>query len=232
MGIDHREHKGHRERLRELARVSGRLVEFGARWKALLRASGDSPKAKKIIRAMRLRETRPHLLQPDVWTKGRGTTAAEMLRAIPEDVRVDRPYPQWADEIDKIPSMNKIVSGVQGLGSSALALKAKTGDTLKIQTLPFSRSRFDISTNKIGTVKVPKHHKAPKGILHVGTQPTAVVMPDSVFTPGGGYVPAMLYRHKMKRAGYSPGEFKSENFGIVKGQMKYIDADGSFRLQR
>jgi hypothetical protein len=221
--INHGGHRGHGERLRELAQVSVRLVEL-ARWREVLRAGGDS--AKKITSRMRLSETRPHLLQPDVWTKGRGTTVSEMLKFIPEQVRVDRPYPQWAEQISKNARINDIqVSGVHGLGSSALALKTKGDQTLKIQTLPFSRNRFDIATSEIGTVQVPKHRKAPDGKLHIGMQPTASVNSHD------NYVPAMLYKSRMKKQGFSPGEFKTENFGFVRGKMKYIDADGSFRLK-
>lgn len=85
MGIDHGGHRGHRERLRELARVSERLVEFSVAWARRLK--GLSPEARRRLGALRpqTRQTGGFLGRGadfrvyESFTPGRGRTVTKTL---------------------------------------------------------------------------------------------------------------------------------------------------------
>lgn len=87
MGIDHRGHRGHRERLRELARVSGRLVEFSVAWARRLK-SLKPESVRKLQKGLReqTRQVGGQLGEGvdfrayESFTPGRGHTVTKVLK--------------------------------------------------------------------------------------------------------------------------------------------------------
>jgi len=96
MGIDHRGHRAHRERLRELARASGRLVEFSVAWARRLK--GLKPETVRKLREGLREQTRQvggklgegaDFNVYESFTPGRGRTVTKVLkeRSVLEDVK-------------------------------------------------------------------------------------------------------------------------------------------------
>lgn len=196
-----------------------RTKEAAARWRQVLRAHPESAAAQKIIERLNVERVKPQLLDPVLRKLKRPATLAEFMRSIPAGVRVDRPYADWAQAVAQHPELAKIQpTKMLGLGADALALQTRQGDVLKLSTLPFGRTRWDIPTQDLGTVPVPVHPKARKGILYAGRQPLA----DVNETKANLTRTAQLYTD-IHRSGYYIPDDKLENIGHVGGRAYLID---------
>ena len=125
-------------------RLAEREKTAEKRWRQIVKNEPDSDAARQIVRQLQLKRTKPQLLDPELRNLGRAVTLPEFMNAIPERVRVDRPYPDWAKAIEQHPELAKTQpTQMLGLGADALAMKTRQGDVLKLSTKPFGTTKYD-----------------------------------------------------------------------------------------